>query len=114
VVGATLLIETLVRLRAVNPGFRADSILTADISVPFPKYLETGKRQRFYNEMIERVRAIPGVQSAGSTSDLPYTSRGDTMGLTIEGQQAQVPGQDALFRLVSSDYLETIRARAGS
>jgi hypothetical protein len=36
------------------------------------------------------------------------------MGLTIEGQQAQVPGQDALFRLVSSGYLETIRARAGS
>jgi predicted permease len=111
VMGATLLIETLVRLRAVNPGFRSDSILTADISVPFPKYLETGKRQRFYNEMLERVRAIPGIHSAGSTSDLPYTSRGNTMGLTIEGQQAQVLGQDALFRLVSSDYLETIGAR---
>jgi putative ABC transport system permease protein len=111
VVGATLLIETLVRLRAVDPGFRSASILTADISVPFPKYLETGKRQRFYSEMLERVRAIPGVRSAGSTSDLPYTSRGNTMGLVIEGQQAQVPGQDALFRLVSSDYLETIGAR---
>jgi putative ABC transport system permease protein len=51
------------------------------------------------------------VQSAGLTSDLPYTSRGNTMGLSIEGQQAQVSGQDALFRLVSSDYLETIGAR---
>lgn len=112
VVGAALLIETLARLRAVNPGFRSEHILTADITVAYPKYADSGKRQRFYSEMLDRVRAIPGVKSAGSTSDLPYTSRGNTMGLMIEGKPAQNGlGQDALFRLVSADYLQTIGAQ---
>ena len=112
VVGATLLIETLARLRAVNPGFRSEQVLTADIAVPYPKYSDSGRRQRFYSEVLDRVRAIPGVKSAGLTSDLPYTSRGNTMGLTIEGKPAQRDlGQDALFRLVSADYLQTIGAQ---
>ncbi len=112
VVGATLLIETLARLRAVNPGFRSEQVLTADIAVPYPKYSDSGRRQRFYSEVLDRVRAIPGVKSAGLTSDLPYTSRGNTMGLTIEGKPAQRDlGQDALFRLVSAGYLQTIGAQ---
>ena len=111
VVGAGLLIETLIRLRAVNPGFRSEGILTADIPAPLPKYQDSGKRRRFYNEVLSRVRSIPGVRAAGLTSDLPYTTRGNTMGLAIEGKPAQFLGQDALFRLVSDGYLQTIGAR---
>ncbi len=112
VVGASLLIETLAHLRAVDPGFHSAAILTAEINVPFPKYLDAAKRRRFYDDVLERVRAIPGVKSAGLTSDLPYTSRGNTMSLAIEGRPAQNNlGQDALFRLVSADYFETIGAR---
>lgn len=112
VVGAALLIETLIRLRAVNPGFRPAGILTANIPVPFPKYQDSGKRQRFYDAVLDRVEKIPGVQSAGLTSDLPYTTRGNTMSLMIEGKPAQRDlGQDALFRLVSSGYLRTIGAQ---
>jgi predicted permease len=112
VVGAGLLIKTLNHLRAVNPGFRSEGILTADIPAPLPKYQDAGKRARFYNEVLERVRSIPGVRAAGLTSDLPYTTRGNTMGLSIEGKPAQANlGQDALFRLVSPGYLETIGAR---
>jgi predicted permease len=112
VVGAALLIETLARLRAMDPGFRSDRILTADIAVPFPKYSDSERRRRFYSEVLDRVRAIPGVKSAGLTSDLPYTSRGNTMGLMVEGKPAQHDlGQDVLFRLVSADYLRTIGAQ---
>ncbi len=110
VIGAALLIETLVHLRAVDPGFHSQGILTAEINVPSTKY--QGKNQRFYNDLLARVRSIPGVKSAGLTSDLPYTSRGNTMSLAIEGKPAQyVLGQDVLFRLVSAGYLETIGAR---
>jgi putative ABC transport system permease protein len=112
VVGAALLIETLVRLRAVDPGFRPEGILTAEISAPMPKYADSGKRQRFYADVLARVRAIPGMSSAGLTSDLPYTSRGNYMSLAIEGKPAQNGlGQDALFRLVSPGYLETLGVR---
>jgi putative ABC transport system permease protein len=108
-IGATLLIETLARLRAVDPGFQPDHILTASIVAPNPKYADAGKRQQFYSDVLAKVRTIPGVRSAGLTSDLPYTSRGNTMGLSIESRQLE--NTDALFRLVSADYLQTMGAR---
>ena len=112
VIGAALLIGTMVHLRAVDPGFRSDGILTADVAVPYPKYADSNKRRQFYSEILRRVRSIPGVKAAGLTSDLPYTSRGNSMGLVIEDRPAQSSlGQDALFRLVSAGYLETIGAR---
>ena len=56
--------------------------------------------------------AIAGVQSVGLTSDLPYTANGNTMALSIESQQTNAGlGQDALFRLVSREYLQTIGTR---
>jgi putative ABC transport system permease protein len=111
-VGAVLLIETLVHMRAVDPGFRSAGILTADIEAPQPKYAGSSKWHNFYGDVLARVRAIPGVKSAGLTSDLPYTSRGNSMSLSIEGRpQPADLGQDALFRLVSAEYLQTIGAR---
>jgi putative ABC transport system permease protein len=109
---ATLLIDSLIRLRAVDPGFRADHVLTADIVVPYPKYAQAARRQRFYVEVIARVRALPGVEGVGLTSDLPYTSRENYMSLKIE-HRARPGGleQDALFRLVSPGYLQTIGAK---
>jgi len=110
VTGAGLLIQTLLHLRAVDPGFRSAGILTAEINVPYAKF--HGQNQRFYQDVLDRVRAIPGVQSAGLTSDLPYTSRGNTMGIRVEGRLINdALGQDVLFRLVSAGYLETTGAR---
>jgi len=112
VVGAVLLIQTLSRLRSVDSGFHAAGVLTAHINLSAPKYQEYDKRQRFYSFILDNVRAIPGVKSAGLTSDLPYTSQGNTMGITIEGRQLPNPNAaSVLFRLVSADYLETIGAR---
>ena len=108
-VAAGLLIQTLAKLRAVNPGFRSAGVLTAQINVPFNR--NHGENKRFYSAVLDRVRAIPGVKSAGLTSDFPYTSRGNTMSLAIEGQSQQADlSRDALFRLVSPGYLETIGA----
>jgi predicted permease len=112
VVGAALLIETLFHLQAVDPGFSSRGILTAELSIPMPKYQDATKRRRFYDDVLARVQSVPGTITAGLTSDLPYTSRGNTMSLLIEGQAPpQDVGQDALFRLVSAGYLETIGAR---
>jgi putative ABC transport system permease protein len=112
VVCAGLLIDTLVHLRAVDPGFRADHVLTAQIAVPYPKYADAARRQGFYSSLEARVKELPGVTQVGLTSDLPYTSRGNTMSLKIENQATpRGLAQDALFRLVSPDYLQTIGAR---
>ena len=112
VTGAVLMIQTLVRLRAVDAGFRAERMLTAQINAPTPKYADADTRHRFYSQVLEAVRAIPGVTSAGLTSDLPYTSRGNTMSLRVEGREQQSSlGVDALFRMVSAGYLETMGAQ---
>jgi predicted permease len=111
-ISASLLIESLVRLHSVDAGFRPEGILTAKINAPLPKYQDSTRRQGFYNQILDQVRAIPGVTSAGLTSDLPYTSRGNTMGFSIEGRPfANNTGVDVLFRMVSSGYLETIGSR---
>jgi putative ABC transport system permease protein len=111
-VGAALLVETLVRLRAVDPGFRTDRMLTGELVVPYPKYHDANKRIQFYADVLARVRALPGIERVGLTSDLPYTTRDNYMSLKIEHQE-RLPdlGQDALFRLVSTDYLQTIGAK---
>ena len=109
-VGAGLLLKTLARLRNVRPGFDVERALTARITPPFPKYEDFQARTHFFDEVLSRVRALPGVDRAGLTSDLPFTARGNTMGIALEGRPSDL-GQDALFRLVSSDYLEAIGAR---
>ena len=112
VVAASLLVATLARLGGIDPGFRADHVLTADVTVPFPRFADSGRRIAFYRDVIARVRAIPGVAAVGLTSDVPFTSRGNYMSLRVEHQERRGGlGQDALFRLVSAGYLETIGAR---
>jgi predicted permease len=111
-VAAGLLVETLVKLRTIDTGFRAERVLTAAIQAPHPKYADAAVRRRFYESIVEKVAAIPGVDSVGLTSDLPYTSRGNTMAIRIEHREQEAGlEQDALFRLVSPGYLRTIGAR---
>jgi len=112
VVAAALLIKTLVRLRAIDPGFRADHVLTAQITVPYPKYRDPDRRRGFYSDVLARVAALPGVERAGLTSDLPYTARANYQSLKIENRAGEgALGQDALFRLVSTGYLQMMGAR---
>jgi predicted permease len=108
--GAGLMIKTLAHMRAADAGFHSEGILTAEINVAFAR--NQGHNQNFYKDVLDRVLAIPGVSSAGLTSDLPFTSHGNTMSIRIEGRMEQATlGQDVLFRLVSPGYLETIGAK---
>jgi predicted permease len=111
VAAAALLIDTLARLRSVDPGFRTDHVLTAEIEAPMPKYADADRRRQFYQDVVDRLSALPGIDRAGLTSDLPYTARGNTMSLSIEGRASTGLSQDALFRLVSTNYLQTMDAR---
>ena len=107
-----LLIETLFKLRTVDTGFRTERVLTASIEAPYPKYADPAVRRRFFENLVTAVGALPGVESVGLTSDLPYTSRGNTMSIRVEHREREAGlGSDALFRLVSPGYLRTIGAR---
>lgn len=86
-IGAGLAIKSLVRLLGVQAGFDPVQILTAQVSLPESRYSKDSQVVSFYQQLLERVRALPGVETAAATSELPL--QGGTNGTVyIEGQPA--------------------------
>jgi putative ABC transport system permease protein len=84
--GAGLLLRSFSRIVGVDPGFRSDHLLTMDIAVPSIKYPEgTAKPAILYQELLRRVSALPGVESAGAVNVLPLSANFDTAGTEPEG-----------------------------
>jgi putative ABC transport system permease protein len=112
-VGAGLMIQTLWNLRQVDLGFRPDHMLVSILPLPQPKYDTDAKRRNFYRDVLDRLKVKPGVESAGFSSDAPFTSEGDTNGYLVQGEAPLQPGQvnDALYREVTPGYLATVGAR---
>jgi putative ABC transport system permease protein len=115
-VGAGLLVRSLAKLLDVDPGYRAENLLTARLSVP-PRYRDNPQQAQFYERILRRLAALPGVISVGVTNNLPLTrySLGGT--LRVEGRAPQ-KGENlpsAPVATVNSDYFRTmgISLRAG-
>ncbi|MGH9314454.1 MAG: ABC transporter permease [Vicinamibacterales bacterium] len=85
--GAGLLIRSFARLVNVDPGFRAEQVLSAKISIPTVRYDDTGKMIRFFDELVKRVEAMPGVRAAGGVSFLPLAGPAAATGFEIEGRE---------------------------
>ncbi len=87
VVSAGLLTRTLSRLLAVNAGIRSDSALTFDLSLPSARYPDQEHVVTFYQAALQRLRAIPGVQSAGLAESVPLSGTTDTAVIRIADQR---------------------------
>jgi len=111
-VGAGLLIRTFVALEHIDPGFDAHNVLTMIVSVSGTSQQDPSRRGLFYEELLHRVRATPGVVSAAGINHVPIV--GDLWGLPfyVEGQQPLAPGdsQSAVYRVVTPDYFATMKA----
>ena len=112
-----LLLESLVKLRSLDPGFTSSRVLTAQIDVPETRYADFVRRARFFQAVLDHVRAVPGVTSAGFTSVLPFTWKNGMGGfLGMAGFQPEgILRPDiqygALDRVVSPGYFETMQIR---
>ncbi len=100
-ISAGLLIRALLRIEKIDPGFRADGVLTMRTSLPMPKYENTARRVAFYSSVLSGIRQIPGVKDAAYTSFLPLVMRGGIWPVTIQGQAPRDPG----FRQVSMRFI---------
>ena len=116
-VGAGLLLSSLVRLLRVDRGFEAHSVISVDLALPESKY--TGKKSAtaFYRQVLHRLHALPGVLQAAVINILPLTTEGNISTVTIEGNE-HVPLIErpiANFRYVSPAYFQAmgISLRAG-
>ena len=72
-VGAGLLIKSLVRVVAVDPGFVANRVLTAQVALPRPRYADPAARRAFWQSLSAKLREIPEVDAAGLTSVVPFS-----------------------------------------
>ena len=108
-VGAGLMLRTLANLNAIELGFNPDNLLTMQVVLPQPKYGQPAQRLAFYDQVLAQVRSLPGVRGAAFASFLPFQSSGNTRFFAVEGRQ-QLPGDvpDALFRVGTGDYLQTL------
>ncbi|MBO0720190.1 MAG: ABC transporter permease, partial [Blastocatellia bacterium] len=84
-IGAGLMIRSLWKLQHVEPGFDSRNVLTAEISLPGNRYRDWQQISHFFQQLIEKVRALPGVNAAGAISTLPL-SGGPRTSIAIEGR----------------------------
>ena len=84
-VSAALLIKSFARIQGVNPGFNADNVLTAQISLPPSRYPDADTRRMFWERLLEKASAIPGVTGTGLTSNVPFNGNVSSGSYSIVG-----------------------------
>jgi putative ABC transport system permease protein len=116
-VTAGLLLKSFWKLLEVNPGFRAENVIKADISLPRAKYKDPWQQADFFRRTLEAVRAMPGVETASLTTILPFNNGRRATSFNIDGRTV-APNTDppnADNHEISSEYFKTlgIPIRAG-
>jgi putative ABC transport system permease protein len=111
--GAGLLIRSFTRLMNVDPGFRTDHLMSFALALPEAKYEKPTSQGAMIDAVMERVRAIPGVQSAGAGQGLPLTGYGFSLSFSIAGRPPLKPSEepDAEVRITTPEYLSTLGVR---
>jgi putative ABC transport system permease protein len=110
--GAGLLLRSYAKVLAVDPGFDANGLLVAGTVLPASRYPAPADRDAFYQRVLEHVRALPGVESAGYTNAAPLVVKGGRSVTFVEGRPRPAPeelGQTvANNRGVSPGYLQML------
>jgi putative ABC transport system permease protein len=107
-VGVGLFVRNLVQLHGVNPGFDPKNVLTMKVTLPESEYPGDDTRTRFFDAALERVKTLPGIQSAAVINTLPMGG-GFSISIDIEGKPPLVPnGEAAQLRRISPDYFRTL------
>jgi putative ABC transport system permease protein len=110
-VGAGLMVQSLYRLLQVNPGFQPDRVLTMEMNLRTAQYSKPAATLSFWQQVLERVRAIPGVETAALGTVIPLTGNHDRGDITVEHMPdpglGRYPHPD--YHTVSSGYLDALR-----
>jgi putative ABC transport system permease protein len=112
-IGATLSARSLIRLEAVDPGFNADGVLTANLTLPEESYARPEQRVNFFQALLERLRTMPNVKAASMVSHLPFGYSKSGRDVTIEGAPPRRPGESLIVfgRSIDPDYFQTLKVR---
>jgi putative ABC transport system permease protein len=110
-VGAGLMIRSLWLLSTIEPGLDSHNVLTMTVVVPRHKYSRPVEEVAFFDQVLAKVRSLPGVTSAGVIDDLPMNGDGSHQPVAIEGRpvQAMSDQPEVDTRVISPGYLSTMR-----
>lgn len=107
-VGAGLLINSFLKLRAVDPGLQPDNVLTMNISLPRQKYSQPEQVIAFHRQLLEQVEAVPGVANAGTITALPYGGATNGFGYTIDSPVSGDQAVSIVSQQASPDFFKTL------
>jgi putative ABC transport system permease protein len=109
-IGAGLLIRSLWVLHSVNPGFDPHGVVTMNVAVPTEKFTVPAQQIGYYGSVLERVRSLPGVQSAGLIDSLPLSDDGSHQPISIEGRPAAAMADlpEVEVRLITPGYMNAM------
>lgn len=110
-VGAGLFVRSFRALQATELGFEPEGLVTMDVDLSGPRYPETPEQTAFYDRLLERVEALPGVARAATTSQPPGTGSGMTFSFAIEGRVATNPNgreDDETLHAVTPGYFDLL------
>jgi putative ABC transport system permease protein len=109
-ISAGLLVRSFGKLLDVRPGFDPHNVITLRTSLPGAQYDKAAKVAAFYDQVIARVSALPGVEHAGAAYQTPFTPGADNSVFHIRGRQAAPgdPPPHADYAFVSADYFATV------
>src|ERR1700689_5001915 len=111
VVCSSLLIRSFVGIVRTSPGFQQENAFVTDLSLPEAKYKTPAEIKAFYDQVLERVRAIPQVAAVGASMQIPFDTCCETLEVTVVGRPAPNPGEvpSARYSVVTPDYFNTMQ-----
>jgi predicted permease len=109
-VSSGLLIRVVWRIQSTEPGFRAEQVLAVRTALPLPKYDAVANRVRLFTQVLEEVRALPGVKAAAYATGLPLDMRGGIWSVEVGGEEPVRDGSaDVSLRFVTPQYFSTLQ-----
>ncbi len=110
-VGAGLLVRSFVELQRVDPGFEPDGVVAVSLLLPAARYDSVPKVHAFYDELVARTKALPGVSDAAIVRQVPLSGASWSSGFAVAGRPVTAASQaiDVVHRDVSPDYFRTLR-----
>lgn len=111
-IAGALMMKSFLRLQSIDPGFNTRNVLTMEISFAGSPYTTGPQRVAVFNQLIERVNALPGIRSTSAINHLPLGGDIWGLGFTIEGRPAPPPGENlgAVYRIIHPNYFQTMGA----
>jgi len=109
-IGAGLMLRSLWNLQAVNPGFDSRNVLTLAVEVSHHQFTTPTQESQFFDQALQRVRSLPGVESAGAVDNLPLTG-GSNQPVAVEGRPVVPMSEqpEVSVRVVTPGYLSAMR-----